>query len=92
MDTLYKKFRNLKILDIHKLEVGFFVFEFFHNMFPQCYTESFKLYSVVHQHQSRKWNNIHVPFMKKVICRQLILYNGTKVWDDTPLKFVTLTI
>ena len=91
-DDIYKKFGNLRMLDIHKLEVGFFVYEFFHNIFPQCFTKSFKFNSAVHQHQSRKWNNIHVPFIKKVICRQSILYNGTKIWDDTPQKFINLTI
>ena len=57
-DDRYKKFEILKILDIHKLEVGCFVYKFFHNMLPQCFAESFKLNSAVHQRQTRKCNDI----------------------------------
>ena len=78
-DDIHKKFEIFKILDIHKLEVGCFVYKFFHNMLPQCFAESFKLNSVAHQRQTRKCNNIHLPsLMKKVICRQSILHNGAK--------------
>ena len=64
-DDIYKKFEIFKILDIHKLEVGCFVYKFFHKMLTQCFTESFKLNSAVHQRQTRKRNDIHVPFIKK---------------------------
>ena len=74
--TFIKGFEILKTLGIHKLEVGCFVYIFFHDMLPQCFTESIKLNSTVHYGQTRKSNDIHVPFMKKVICRQSTLYNG----------------
>ena len=74
------------MLDIHKLEVSCFVYKFFHNMLPQCFAESFKLNSAVHQRQTRKCNDIHVPLMKKVICRQSILHNGAKTWNVIPVE------
>ena len=64
-DDIYKEFEILKILDIHKLEVGCFVYKFFHNMLRQCFAESFKLNSAVHQRQIRKCNDIHVPIDEK---------------------------
>ena len=66
-DDIYKKVKTLKILDIYELEAGCFIYKFFHNLLPQCFTESFELNSVVHQRQIRKCNNIHVPLIKKVI-------------------------
>ena len=85
-DDIYKKFEILKILDIHKLEVGCFVYKIFHNMLPQCFAELLKLNFAVYQRQTRKRNNIHVPLMKKVICRQSILHNGAKTWNDIPVE------
>ena len=82
-DDIYKKFEILKILDIHKLKVGFYTF--FHNMFPQCFSESFKLNFAVHHRQTKKDNDIHVPFTINVICPQLILFNGAKIWSDIPV-------
>ena len=64
-DDIYKKFEILKILDINKLEVGCFVNKFFQNMLPHCFAESIKLNSAVHQRQTSKCNDIHVPLMKK---------------------------
>ena len=55
-------------------------------MLRQCFAESFKLNSAVHQRQIRKCNDIHVPLMKKVICCQSILHNGAKTWNDIPVK------
>ena len=78
-DDIYKKFKILKTLDIHKLELGCFVYKFFHKMLALCFTESFMLNSAEHQRQTRKCNDIHVQFIKKVICRQSILYNGAKI-------------
>ena len=85
-DDIYKKFENLKIMNIHKLEVDCFVYKFFHNKLPQCFADSFKLNSAVHQRQTRKCNDIHVPLMKKVICGQSILHNGPKIWNDIPVE------
>ena len=55
-------------------------------MLPQCFAESFRLNSAVHQRQTRKCNDIHVSLMKKVICRQSILHNGAKTWNDIPVE------
>ena len=55
-------------------------------MLPQCFTESFKLNSAVHQRQTRKYNDVYVILMKKVICCQSILYNGAKMWNDIPVE------
>ena len=85
-DAIYKKFQILKILGIDKLEIGFFVYKFFHNTPPKCFAKSFKLNSAVHQRQTRKCNDIYVPLMKKVICRQSILHNDAKTWNDIPVE------
>ena len=85
-DDIHKKLEILETLDIHKLKVGCFVYKFFHNMIPQCLTESFKANFAVHQRQTRKCNDIHVPFMKQVICRQSIVYNDAKIWNDIPVE------
>ena len=45
-----------------------------------------KLNSAMHQSQTRKFDDIHVPFMKIVICRQSIHYNDAKIWNDIPVE------
>ena len=65
------KAKGRKQLNLHKIEL-FFPLSFSDNITTE---EERRVY----QFQTRNCNDIHVPFVQKVICRQSILYNGAKI-------------
>ena len=83
-DDIYKKHQILIIQDMFKAEVCCFVYKFFHNKLSNCFEGSFRLNSSVRRRSLRRSDDIRPPLVKKSICRESILFTGSKHWNEIP--------
>ena len=82
VETLYKTFNFLQLLEIYKLELGKFMYQLYHNKLPADFILSFKKISQIHSHETRQINTTtyFLPRMKKSLGHSLLAYRGVQLW------------
>ena len=66
------------------IDLPFIAYKSFHNKRPNCFEGSFRLNSSVHSKSLRRSDDILLPLVKKSICRQSIVFTGSKHWNEIP--------
>ena len=80
-DPLFYKHKILKIGDLHKVQLGKFMFNYnsktlpitFHNMFPKN--------SAVHNYPTRQSENLHTPLLRTLSAQKTFIFEGPKFWN-----------
>ena len=57
---LFKRHRQLTLVDINKLQIAIFVFKSLNNMLPSVFMDYFKCNSELHRRSTRSANNLHI--------------------------------
>ena len=57
---LFKRHKQLTLVDINKLQIAIFVFKSLNNLLPSVCMDYFKCNSELHHHFTRSANNLHI--------------------------------
>ena len=80
-NPLFFKFRQLKIHDIHKLQVAIFMFSYLHNILPKFLNDCFQENNLTVPYTTRQSNHIRVPKLKYEFSRSTVIFIGPKLWN-----------
>ena len=83
-ELLFKQLRFLNIFDINTFQISSFIFDFFNNNLPQCFSNFFKENPRFHSHRTRSSHNVHIPYVQSTLAKQSLRYFGPVVWNSLP--------
>ena len=87
---LFKKHCILNICDINKIQTICLIFKFFHNSLPLQFTDLFTCNSLIHDHNTRQTNKIHISCHRINIRANSIAIYGAKLWNTLSLELTSL--
>jgi len=90
-NVLYEKYRVLKINDLHKLEVGKFMYHCNMNTQPEIFQQYFLTLDKVHNYNTRsKVNkNYYLSSVRTDDGKSSIKFCGAQIWNKIPLALKT---
>ena len=85
-NPLFQSLNTLKIQDLHSLQVGIFMYQFHHNLFPDDLLEQnyFTMNNEVHNYNTRGVTNIHVGLVNTCLAYNTIRIQGALLWNTLP--------
>ena len=83
---IFKKLRILKLHEINTFQTCCFVFKSLHNLLPVKFHKLFLRNQDIHDHDTRKKQNIHVISHRINVRAQSIRIHGQKVWNALPIN------
>jgi hypothetical protein len=89
INELYAQFNTLTIPVLFKYQILKLVHRFFHlnNTLPDVYSNYFSRNSLIHDHDTRRSNDLHVQRFNQNSGQRSIKYLGVKFWNDLPANF-----
>ena len=83
-NATFSCFRNLKIEDLFKYEIGKLIFQFSKNNFPCCFSSLFTYTSAIHNRSTRSQflNSLYFPKYLALCCQRCFSFQGTKIWNS----------
>ena len=91
LDYLYLNLRILKLDDLHKLEIGKFMHQFYKNTLPNTFAGYFLEVRKTHKRNTRTANTLNyvVKRCNKKAGERSVKYLGAKVWNNLPNEIQT---
>ena len=91
LDYLYLNLRILKLDDLHKLEIGKFMHQFYKNTLPNAFAGYFLEVRKTHNRNTRTANTLNyvVKRYNKKAGERSVKYLGAKVWNNLPNEIQT---
>ena len=85
-NPLFQSLNTLKIQDLHSLQVGIFMNQFHHNLFPDDLLEPnyFTMNNEVHNYNTRGATNIRVGLVNTCLAYNTIRIQGALLWNTPP--------
>ena len=85
-NPLFQSLNTLKIQDIHCLQVGIFMYQFHHNLFPDDLLEPnyFTMNNEVHNYNTRGATNIRIGLVNTCLAYNTIRIQGALLWNILP--------
>ena len=85
-NPLFQSLNTLKIQDLHSLQVGIFMYQFHHNLFPDDLLEPnyFIMNNEVHNYNTRGATNIRVGLVNTCLAYNTIRIQGALLWNSLP--------
>ena len=88
LNSIYKKFNTLKLVDLITMSVASFMYRYSNNMLPHSFINYFREISSVHEYNTR--SSIHAKFFlhraKNKFGQKKIQYMGVETWKNIPLQ------
>ena len=83
-NPLFVKYKQLKIDDLCKLNIGSFMYKFNNEMLPPMFDEMFTTNADNHNYNTRFALNFEFPNNKLEFGNKSISYQGVKIWNSIP--------
>ena len=82
-NPLLQSLNTLKVQDLHSLQVGIFMYQFHHNLFPDDLLEPnyFTMNNEVHNYNTRGATNIRLGLVNKCLAYNTIRIQGALLWN-----------
>ena len=84
ISDLFKSLNTLSVFNIHKHQLGVFMYKINNNMLPSKFTRLFKLNDTVHNYFTRNSSNYHVVRTNTDIGEKSLVFVGTHFWNKLP--------
>ena len=84
---LFKRFRSLTIYDIHKFNLGLFMYNYTCNNLPDSFKDYFTQNRNIHNHPTRISSLYRLYNFKYNLARNTIRRQGPLIWNQINLKF-----
>ena len=75
---------------IRELQIGIFIFRYFHNLLPSIFHGFFHLNTNIHYHSSRNVGSLYIPFARTNTRLSSIKFSGPRCWNYIPLEIRTI--
>jgi hypothetical protein len=86
---LFKKHCILNICDINRVQTVCFIYKFFHNSLPLQFADLFTCNSLIHDHNTRQTNQIHISSHRINMRANSIAIYGAKLWNTLSLELTS---
>ena len=85
-NPLFQSLNKLKIQDLHSLQVGIFMYQFHHNLFPDDLLEPnyFTMNNEVYNYNTRGATSIRVGLVNTCLAYNTIRIQGALLWNILP--------
>lgn len=83
---LFDQLKILNIFNINMFQIACFVFEFFGNNLPRCFGSFFTKNALIHNHNTRSNNNLHIHYTRTTFSSFALRFRGPVVWNALPSK------
>ena len=83
-DPLFKSTKLLKLSQIWELNCAKFVYNCFNSTAYSNFKDIMIQNSQIHQHNTRRRNDLRTPFERLELCRNSFVVKGIKLWNDIP--------
>ena len=84
--ALFKRHKQLTLVDINKLQIAIFVFKSLNNLLPSAFMDYFKCNSELHLHFTRSANNLYIIRYIINTCNFSIKVQVPIVWNGLDSK------
>jgi len=81
-DPLFAMLHIMKICEIHKMQVAFFMFEVHRNQLPAYFLDMFNTNSAIHSYNTRRANDYHIMYQRTSLLRTSIRFAGPLLWNS----------
>ena len=81
-DPLFVDSRVLKIGDLHKFNLGQFMYNYDKETLPHVFDAMFPKNQYIHSYPTRRSNEFHLPLCRTVLAQNTFIYNGPKLWNS----------
>ena len=90
--NLYLNYNTLQISDLHKFQIYCFVHKFIYNRekLPPAFNNYFTFNHSVHDHFTRKFNELHKSVSNKIFGFNHIKEKGPRLWNNLPLELKSI--
>lgn len=87
---LFKDLKILTLSDIHRFQLGIFMYKVNNNLLPSLLCRHFSLNSDIHDHFTRHSSNLHLYSIRSNIQKKSFSFSGTQLWNylDNTVKNV----
>ena len=81
---LFKKFKVLKITDIHKFQTLQLIYKFHNHLLPATFNNYFTPVNKIHGHFTRNSMGLNIPFARTNCKKESIRIAGPRMWNTIP--------
>ena len=86
-DNVFKELKILKVQEINKLEISFFMFKFYNNQLPKNLSDIFSAnYHIQHSYGTRHAGDCHLPRKSATLGQFSLAFQGPKIWNSIDNK------
>ena len=82
----FKSLRLFNVGQIRDYEAAVFMFNYVHNLVPETFNEFYRFRSSIHEHDTRRCDDLSVDIQNSVRSGFTLKYLGPSVWNLLPVS------
>ena len=83
---VFKELKILKVQEINKLQISFFIFKFHNNQLPKNLSDIFSANYQIHSYGTRQSDDCHLPRKSTTLGQHSLVFQGPKIWNSIDSK------